>query len=37
MQSGQMIQYANIAADFETSDTLANMFEMEKPRAVSFR
>ena len=29
-----MIQYTDIAADFEKSDTSANMFEMEKPPAV---
>jgi hypothetical protein len=37
MQSRPMIQYSDPPADFERSDTSANMFEVEKPRAVSFR
>jgi hypothetical protein len=37
MQSRQMIQYTDIAADFERSDTSANMFEMDQPRAGPFR
>jgi hypothetical protein len=37
MQSGQMIQYTDIAADLEKSDTSTNMFEMEKPPADRWR
>ena len=37
MQSGQMIQCPTTPADFERSDRSAMMFEMEKPRAVSFK
>jgi hypothetical protein len=33
MHSGQMIQYSDLPADFETSDTSAMMFDMKKPRA----
>jgi hypothetical protein len=33
MHSGQMIQYSDLPADFETSDTSAMMFHMKKPRA----
>jgi hypothetical protein len=31
-----MIQYTDIAADFERSDSSAKMFDMEKPRAFPF-
>jgi hypothetical protein len=37
MQSSQMIQYSDLPADFEGSDRSGNMFEVGKPRAVSFR
>jgi hypothetical protein len=32
-----MIQYADVATDFDNSDTSANMFELQKPRAGAFR
>jgi hypothetical protein len=32
-----MIQLPDLPADFDRSDTSAMMFEMEKPRAVSFK
>jgi hypothetical protein len=31
---GHLIQYTDIAADFDRADTSVNMFEMEKPPAV---
>jgi hypothetical protein len=37
MQLGQMMPYSSLAAEFKRWGASANIFEVEKPRAVSFR
>jgi hypothetical protein len=37
VQSGQMVQCPDLAAHFERWDKSVNMFEVETPRAISFR